>query len=168
MSQVEILVGSKSDLQYLLNSNLIERLEQNGVTCVISVCSAHRNASDLRKRINETYDHTAVYVCAAGMAAALPGAVKAELLGRSLAAVFGIALPSKDYPDGNDAEISIKRLPPGIDVIYGGVGTDGFDSIADDVIGLARAYDPVPDPVELAAVRAKIKPPHFDIDPRSV
>ncbi len=174
MAQVEILVGSKSDLPYLRSSDFIEGLEMAGVSYAISACSAHRNLLDteawegLATRINATLGHTAVYVCAAGWAAALPGTVRGLLLGRSLATVFGIALPSEQYPDGTDAEISITRLPPGIDVRYGGVGTDGFNAITADVVELVYAYNPDPDPAELKAVLAKIKPPQFDIDPREI
>lgn len=101
------------------------------------------------------------------MAAALPGAVKAELLGRSFATVFGIALPSKGFEDARDAMHGITRLPPGIDVIFAGVGADAFTSIADSVIELVRAYKP-PEPKALEAALAEIKAPYFDIDPREI
>jgi len=163
-AHVEILVGSKSDLPYLKESSLTEELKRQGVSYAVSVCSAHRNSKELAERIDQTIDHTGAYVCAAGWAAALPGAVKALLLGRSLASVYGIALPSEDYPNGEDAAISIQRLPPGIDVVFGGVSIDGFDKIAPSVIADARSFDPNANLNELQAIRDKIKPPQFDIN----
>ncbi len=163
MSHIEILYGSPSDEPFIEDSFLIPRLKDAGFDVRTSVYSAHRNPEELRDHIARTRDYTNAYICCAGWAAALPGAVKALLLGKSLATVFGIALPSKEYPDGLDAEISIKRLPPGVDVVYGGVGTEGLDSIVDAVIAAASAYDPYkPDPEQLAAVVAKIKPVRFN------
>lgn len=161
---VEILVGSTSDLPFLWESDLLSRLDEAGIKHNTSVCSAHRNVIELEEFMEQTMENAAVYVCAAGWAAALPGAVKAQLLGVSLAEVFGIALPSVEYPDGKDAEISIKRLPPGVDVTFGGVGTEGFNAIADQIIASAQGYDPAnPDLEELAKVQDKIKPPWFNI-----
>ncbi len=164
MAHVEILVGSKSDLPELTKSNLIGRLESAGVSYAVSVCSAHRNSEELKERILKTYDYTGVYVCAAGMAAALPGVVKGLLLRLSLATVFGVALPSKDYPEAYDAKISIERMPPGVKVELAGVGTEGFDQIADEVIRLAQEYNPEANQEKLDEVIEQIKPPHFDID----
>lgn len=164
MARVEVLVGSRSDLHFVWESKLLDELEKAGITREVSVCSAHRNLSALIEHVDQTIGDTSVYICMAGMAAALPGTVKGILLGRSLATVYGIALPSADYPDGLDAEISIKRLPPGVDVIYGGVGVDGLNAIIDGVIMTVEAYDPAnPDPELLRQVSAKIKSPQFDI-----
>lgn len=164
MPHVEVLIGSKSDEDFVWQADeLFNKLEQAGVSYAVSVCSAHRNADDLAKRIDETLSTTAAYICCAGWAAALPGATKALLLGRSLATVYGIALPSEAYPDGKDAEISITRLPPGIDVVYGGVGTEALNDIADAVVKQALGYDTTPNLEELQAVRDRIKPPQFDV-----
>lgn len=169
MPHIEVLYGSPSDEPFIEASTLIPALEAAGCTVRTSSASAHRNAEELRDDVQNTMDHTNAYVCCAGWAAALPGAVKALLLGKSLATVFGIALPSDDYPDGKDAEISIKRLPPGIDVVYGGVGTEVLDSIAGEVIEVANSYDPAdPDREKLAAIAAKIKPPRFNTGLRGV
>lgn len=164
MAQVEVLVGSPSDLHFIWESDLLDELDNAGITYAVSACSAHRNLERLIERIDQTIGDTSVYVCAAGWAAALPGTVKGILLGRSLATVYGVALPSADYPDGKDAEISIKRLPPGVDVIYGGVGVDGLNSIGFGVIMSAETYDPAkPNPEMLRQAKAKIKLPQFDI-----
>lgn len=165
MAQVEVLVGSPSDLHFLWNSELLARLKEAGVTYRVSACSAHRNAEELRTFMGKTMGETSVYVCAAGWAAALPGAVKAALLGRSLATVYGVALPSDAYPDAADALLSIRRLPPGIEVICPDeVGSEGFDTITRGVLWSVDGYDPGrPDQAQLEAARAKIKPPWFDI-----
>lgn len=164
MAQVEVLVGSPNDLHFIWESELLGELDKAGITYAVSACSAHRNLMSLIDRIDQTIGDTSVYICVAGWAAALPGTVKGILLGRSLATVYGIALPSTDYPDGLDAEISIKRLPPGVDVIYGGVGVDALNFISVAVVMSAEAYDPAnPDLELLEQARAKIKPPLFDI-----
>ncbi len=165
MPHVEVMVGSLSDLPHLKASKLIPALKEAGFTVKVSVCSAHRNEKELDDRINSVISYTNAFVTAAGMSAALPGVTKAKLLRRSLAVVFGIGLPSKKYPDGMDAQISIKELPPGIDVVYGGVGTAGFNRIIDQVIAAANAYDPAnPDKALLDQVISKIKDPMFDIN----
>lgn len=163
MPHVEILYGSPSDEPFIEDSLLIPRLKEAGFTVHTASISAHRNPEELRDYIARSLNSTNAYICCAGWAAALPGAVKALLLGKSLATVFGIALPSAEYPDGLDAEISIKRLPPGIDVVYGGVGTEALDAIADQVLQAAAEYDPFnPDWNKLDAVIAKVKPPRYD------
>lgn len=164
MAQVEVLVGSPSDLHFIWESELLGELDKAGSTYAVSACSAHRNLMSLIDRIDQTIGDTSVYICVAGWAAALPGTVKGILLGRSLATVYGIALPSAEYPSGLDAEISIKRLPPGIEVVYGGVGVEGLNNIIDGVISTIETYDPAnPDIELLEEARAKIKQPVFDI-----
>lgn len=166
MPHVEVLIGSPSDLKFLKDSKLVAGLKNADITVAVSACSAHRNDAELTERINAVIGKTNAFVCAAGWSAALPGAVKAKLLGRSLATVFGVALPSDAYPDAADALMSIKRLPPGIDVICPeDVGSAGFDNILYQVVDAAQSYDPTsPDQSQLEAVRAKIKQPQFDIN----
>lgn len=166
MPHIEVLIGSPTDLPHLKSSKLVRTLREAGFTVAVSACSAHRNDKELTERINEVIGHTNAFVAAAGWSAALPGAVKAKLLGRSLATVFGVALPSDDYPDAADALMSIRRLPPGIDVVCPDyVGAAGFDFIIGDLTKAADDYDPAdPDLEKLEAVRAKIKQPKFDID----
>ncbi len=166
MPHVEVLVGSPSDLKFLRASRLVMDLQEVGCTVAVSACSAHRNDHELTLRIGNVIKETSVFVAAAGWSAALPGAVKAKLLGRSLATVFGVALPSEEYPDAADALMSIRRLPPGIDVICPDqIGTDGFNAIIPNVIEQAWAYDPAnPDQEELKKVKAKIKQPQFNLE----
>lgn len=161
MSPVQIIVGSRSDLPHLRASELRTYLSEQGIISSVSICSAHRNAEELRSRIVATWETTATYVCAAGWSAALPGAVRAHLLPLAPVRVFGIALPSEEYPDAQDAEISIKRLPPGIEVTYGGIGTTGFNNIMREVRDVVTAFrqrgsrhTPFP---------TAVKPPQFDI-----
>lgn len=166
MPHIEVLIGSPSDLPHLKSSKLVRTLREAGFTVAVSACSAHRNDKELTERIDKVIGYTNAFVAAAGWSAALPGAVKAKLLGRSLATVFGVALPSDDYPDAADALMSIRRLPPGIDVVCPDeVGAAGFDAIISDLTKAADDYDPTnPDPGELQRVKDKIKKPQFDIN----
>ncbi len=127
---VQIILGSESDQGFLWNSALTEILDGYGVTWHACVYSAHRNLPELTEFIEGSYEETAVYVCAAGMAAALPGAVRAILLRLRPVPILGVALPSKKYRDAQDARIAIEELPPGVEVTFAGVGEEGFNDAA--------------------------------------
>ena len=129
MQDVVIIIGSISDAHFVWDSKMLDMFDEFGISYEVSACSAHRNAEDLREHVHNTMLETGVYVCAAGMAAALPGAVKALLL-PSTTPVIGIALPSPDYPGAEDAIHGITRLPPGVTVLFGGVGVAGFNQTA--------------------------------------
>lgn len=160
MAMVQVFVGSPSDLPHLWSSTLLPELEQRGIDYRIHACSAHRNLRALIGFIDTTWRDTSVFVCAAGMAAALPGTVRGILLDRAQIPIYAIALPSDDFPDADDAITSIDRLPPGIDVIYGGVATEGFNSITGEVVADALACE-----LPRTADPRIVKEPQFDIQP---
>ncbi len=165
MAHVEVLVGSPSDLHFVKESQLPVIFEKAGVTFSVSACSAHRNVDQLHDRVLATLADTTAYVCAAGMAAALPGSVKAMVLTRKHMNVYGIALPSQDFPDARDAELGITRLPPGLPVEYCGIGAEGFSAAASLIVD---SLDDLPSADEAARLLeadiAAIKQPQFDID----
>ena len=77
MSVVTIVMGSKSDLASLQGA--FDTLKQFGVPFRARILSAHRTpdeAADLAK--NAAAEGTKIFICAAGMAAHLAGAVAAK------------------------------------------------------------------------------------------
>ena len=89
MAQVVILMGSQSDEDKV--SPCVEVLKSLGISCVITVSSAHRTPERKEKLVSE---HEAAgaqgFICAAGMAAHLAGAVAA----RTTRPVIGIPVSS--------------------------------------------------------------------------
>ncbi len=160
MALVQVILGSRSDLSYLRESELLPYLAEQGISTSVNACSAHRNSEELRHFIAASWSATAVYVCAAGWSAALPGAVRANLLGFAPVRVLGIALPSEEYPDGEDAAISITRLPPGIEVTYCGVGTPGFNAAVREVCDIVAAFRQLG---SHSLRPTQVKPPEFNI-----
>ena len=77
MPQVVILMGSKSDEEKV--SPCVDVLKSLGVSCAITVSSAHRTPERTEKLVSQyEAEGTRVFICAAGMAAHLAGAVAAR------------------------------------------------------------------------------------------
>jgi 5-(carboxyamino)imidazole ribonucleotide mutase len=90
----------------------------------LSVISAHRNTEQLAVYIGEASESgVKVFICAAGMSAALPGAVAAEL---PLVPVIGVPLPSTQFTNCMDSLLSMLRMPPGTPVAVPGLATSGL------------------------------------------
>jgi 5-(carboxyamino)imidazole ribonucleotide mutase len=109
---VGILIGSESDRE--LMEPAAEELNERGISHELRVLSAHRDPRGVAE-----YGSTAalrgvrVIIAAAGMSAALPGAVAAytEL------PVIGVPLiSSKSAAGGLDAILAIVQMPPGVPV----------------------------------------------------
>jgi 5-(carboxyamino)imidazole ribonucleotide mutase len=112
--QVEVIAGSASDEKAIVESGMMKIFEAAGVKAALSFISAHRDDRLLREYLGQS--RATVFIGTAGMAAALPGAIAAAIgLGRR-AVVLGVALPSAEYPEANDALLSIARIPPGLAV----------------------------------------------------
>ena len=108
--RVAVIMGSTSDISKV--EPAITILKEFGVNVDVRCLSAHRAHNELMHFVNEcNVNGTEVIVCAAGMAAALPGVV-ASL---STIPVVGIPLTSQTL-DGMDALLSIVQMPPGIPV----------------------------------------------------
>lgn len=108
--RIEVIVGSESDLCQI----------DNGMTSLmgisntnLSIISCHRNPEELRKFLKEKASKADVFIAGAGMAAALPGIVKAELcaLGQVQIPVIGVAFKGKTEQDDLAAKLSIECLP---------------------------------------------------------
>jgi 5-(carboxyamino)imidazole ribonucleotide mutase len=122
--EVLILMGSASDWKYLQGS--IELLRELGVSFRVHVSSAHRTP---QRTIDFVRDAEAagckVFICAAGMAAHLAGAVAAQ----TVRPVLGVPLPG-GVMDGLDALVSTVQMPAGIPVATFAVGSAGASNAA--------------------------------------
>lgn len=116
-AKVVIFVGSKSNLAVVQATE--DTLRAFGVSFRTLVRSAHRTPDALRQAIVDAEANGClVFVCAAGMAAHLAGAVSAE----TVKPVIGIPL-SVGALGGADALYSTVMMPPGVPV-----ATVGIDS----------------------------------------
>jgi len=113
---VLILVGSESDRERI--QAVFSALDEAGVGYDFVVSSAHRNAEQTAQIAKEARKNGyRVIIAAAGLAAALPGAVAA------LTDLPVIGLPLEVGPlNGVDALYAIAQLPPGCPVGTVGIG----------------------------------------------
>ena len=110
MAQVTLFIGSKSDVETVKPA--LATLERFGVSCQPHVCSAHRAPERLSELVREAEaGGTQVFICGAGLAAALPGAVASH----TTKPVIGVPLSSGAL-NGVDSLYSIAQMPPGVPV----------------------------------------------------
>ena len=127
MSQIVIILGSENDKEVVEESKMLDVLDGVGVSWKVSIISAHRNPKQLVNYcIKMEKGGTLVFVAAAGMAAALPGAIASHV--RHLP-VIGVPLIS-EVLDGQDALFSMVRMPSGIPVAVPGIGKSGLYNAA--------------------------------------
>jgi 5-(carboxyamino)imidazole ribonucleotide mutase len=107
---VGILVGSESDLPVL--EKCTARLENLGIDYELGVLSAHRNPQGVAEYIASAPERgIKVFICAAGMAAHLAGAVAA----RTNLPVIGIPVAAGTL-GGFDALLATVQMPSGVPV----------------------------------------------------
>ena len=107
---VGILVGSKSDLPVM--EKCTQRLEDLGVEYELEVLSAHRNPEGVGEYVASAPGRgIRVFICAAGMAAHLAGAVAA----RTNLPVIGIPIAAGTL-GGFDALLATVQMPSGVPV----------------------------------------------------
>jgi 5-(carboxyamino)imidazole ribonucleotide mutase len=107
---VGILVGSKSDLPVL--EKCTARLEDLGMDYDLEVLSAHRNPDGVAQYVASAPERgIKVFICAAGMAAHLAGAVAA----RTNLPVIGIPIAAGTL-GGFDALLATVQMPSGVPV----------------------------------------------------
>jgi len=107
---VGILVGSKSDLPVM--EKCTRRLEDLGIDYELGVRSAHRNPEDVAEYVASAPERgIKVFICAAGMAAHLAGAVAA----RTNLPVIGIPIAAGTL-GGFDALLATVQMPSGVPV----------------------------------------------------
>ena len=110
MAQVAIFIGSASDEPVI--APCAEVLRKLGVSYRFTVTSAHRTPERTEALVRELEaEGCRVFICAAGMAAHLAGAVAA----RTLKPVIGIPV-SGAAMGGRDALLSTVQMPPGFPV----------------------------------------------------
>ncbi|MCD8283061.1 MAG: 5-(carboxyamino)imidazole ribonucleotide mutase [Prevotella sp.] len=111
---VSIIMGSASDMPVVEKACVF--LNELGVPFELNALSAHRTPEQVSRFASNTKGRgVKVIIAAAGMAAALPGAIAAHTT------LPVIGLPVKGMLDGLDALLSIVQMPPGIPVATVGV-----------------------------------------------
>lgn len=110
MPQVAIFMGSISDEETM--RPCAEALEKLGIDHVFTVSSAHRTPERTEQLVESLErDGVQVFICAAGMAAHLAGAVAA----RTLKPVLGVPVTASPL-GGLDALLATVQMPPGFPV----------------------------------------------------
>jgi phosphoribosylaminoimidazole carboxylase PurE protein len=114
---VGILVGSESDRERMQSA--IDELDARGIAYELEVRSAHRQPEAVADYAASARGRgLKVLICAAGLAAALPGVVAAQ----TDLPVIGVPLRSvMSVLDGLDALLSMVQMPPGVPVACVGV-----------------------------------------------
>lgn len=110
MTQVAIFIGSISDEDKM--RPCADTLAKLGISCRFTVSSAHRTPERTERLIDELEaDGCQVFICAAGMAAHLAGAVAA----RTIRPVIGVPIDASPL-GGMDALLATVQMPPGFPV----------------------------------------------------
>ncbi len=112
MSFVAILMGSESDGDTMAKAEAA--LKEFGVEVETNVISAHRKPETLTKYVKDADARgCGVYICGAGMAAALPGVVAAQ----TSRPVIGVPIAQANAVGGGlDSLLSIVQMPPRVPV----------------------------------------------------
>jgi 5-(carboxyamino)imidazole ribonucleotide mutase len=121
-----------SDRKVVKESGIVELFERVGVDVGVHVISAHRNAEELHRFCQENTDVN-VYIAAAALATALPGAIAGATRMRKVV----IGIPLDEY--GVD---SCLRMPPGVPVLTAGVGKAGLQNAAIAACQILALGDP--------------------------
>lgn len=120
---VAILMGSTSDLSVMQNTaDVLDSLE---IKHEMRVLSAHRTPKDTAEYVHDAQSRGCdVFICAAGLAAHLAGAVAAH----TLKPVIGV--PLNGALEGMDSLLSTVQMPAGIPVATVAIGKHGAKNAA--------------------------------------
>jgi 5-(carboxyamino)imidazole ribonucleotide mutase len=131
---VAIIVGSRSDLEVVQKA--ADTLDKLGVRNELRVISAHRAPDLLESYVAGALERgVAAFICAAGLAAHLPGVVASK----TTLPVIGIPMPGQ-LAGGLDALLAIVQMPKGVPVATVGVGmAENAALLAAQMIGLSDA-----------------------------
>ena len=150
MKKVGIVMGSDSDLPILRKS--MDTLDSLGIPYEAHVYSAHRTPERTEKILREQEAAGAkVFICAAGMAAHLAGAVAA----RTTRPVIGIPV-SGGLMGGMDAMLATVQMPPGFPVATVAMDKAGARNAAWLAAQILAVADPALDE-KIRAARAKMQ-----------
>jgi len=120
---VAVLMGSDSDLHIMESTFSV--LKSLGIQFEAKVTSAHRTPEITQSYVKDAEVRgCAVFICAAGMAAHLAGAVAAN----TLKPVIGVPIDAS--LDGLDALLSTVQMPGGIPVATVAIGKAGAKNAA--------------------------------------
>ena len=111
MPKVAIIAGSKTDQD--LSDKAAQTLDELGIPNEQQTISAHRSPDTLAAYVKAS--DAQVYICIAGLSAALPGAVAAH----TVKPVIGVPKDAKLM--GLDSLLSIAQMPPGVPVATVGI-----------------------------------------------
>jgi len=118
-TQVLILIGSESDRETM--NRAVTSLEELGVRSRLEVASAHRTPERVRELVTTgDANGVQVFICGAGMAAHLAGAVAAL----TVKPVIGVPLAGSPLV-GFDALLSTVQMPRGVPVATVAIGSHG-------------------------------------------
>lgn len=121
---VAILMGSDSDLPQVQTT--IDTLKKLGITVEARVTSAHRTPARTQEYVKSAEERGCqVFICAAGLAAHLAGAVAAY----TVRPVIGIPVETGPL-QGHDALLSTVMMPGGIPVATVAIGKAGAKNAA--------------------------------------
>ncbi len=119
MKFISIIIGSKSDYDVMIEC--ANTLEKFGVLHELVVSSAHRSPTRTHDYVKDAQTRgSRVFICAAGMAAHLAGAVAAM----TIKPVIGVPLKGGAM-DGMDAMLSTVQMPSGMPVATVAMGKAG-------------------------------------------
>ncbi len=111
MADILIIAGSKSDKGIVEKTEAV--LQEAKAGYETEICSFHREPKRLEKLVKDS--DAKVFICIAGLSAALPGAV-AALTDKP---VIGVPVSAK--LSGMDALLSIVQMPAGVPVACVGI-----------------------------------------------
>ena len=150
MAFVAILMGSDSDLP--LVENTLNVLKSFDIAYEVKVASAHRTPDVVATYVADAERRGCqVFICAAGLAAHLAGAVAA----RTLRPVIGIPVDGGPL-NGVDALYSTVMMPGGIPVARMAVGKAGARNAGSLSAPILAVADPALDE-KIRAARAKMQ-----------
>ena len=135
MLDVLILMGSDSDAPVM--SAAVDVLTELGLTCEMTVASAHRSPERVLRLVEEAPGRgVRVFIVGAGAAAHLAGVVAAH----TTLPVIGVPIDSSALK-GLDALLSTVQMPPGVPVATVAIGKPGATNagvLAAQMIALGR------------------------------
>ncbi|MHA1667255.1 MAG: 5-(carboxyamino)imidazole ribonucleotide mutase [Candidatus Heimdallarchaeaceae archaeon] len=108
---IEIIAGSKSDKRIVEKTTKV--LEENSILFEVNYLSAHRDHDKLVELVKHSIAD--VFICIAGLSAALPGLVAA------LTKKPVIGVPVSAALNGLDSLLSIVQMPKGVPVATVGI-----------------------------------------------
>jgi 5-(carboxyamino)imidazole ribonucleotide mutase len=136
MTFVAILMGSSSDWPVMQSTT--EVLADLAIDYEVRVTSAHRTPAATMQYVHEASDRgCAVFICAAGLAAHLAGAVAAH----TVRPVIGVPIDAGPL-SGFDALLSTVQMPGGIPVATVAIGKAGAKNagyLAAQILSVADA-----------------------------